>query len=361
MLQKSSPPKKPMNLSHLTISTNEKISLLSNLSTMLSAGISLFESVNALLEDSKGHQKRLLESVRDDLSQGKQLHVAFSKFSGVFDSVTVNIIKASEQAGTLDVALKDLRDYIRKEIEFSDKVKSALIYPVLIFLVFLSVLLMILTFVIPKIATVFTRMKAELPLPTRILIAASDFLIHHTFEITAVVVGAIFLHLFFIRTQKKKILNILFSLPLLSGLAREIDLARFSRSLYLLLDAGLPIIYALDLTQDIVLKENVAKAIATTKEMVLSGKKLSDGFKKHRNIFPSIMIKITEAGEKSGSLEQSLLDASVYIDYQVSQTLNTLTTLLEPLMLIFIGVFVGGMMLSIIAPIYGLIGQVTSR
>ena len=148
------------------------------------------------------------------------------------------------------------------------------------------------------------------------------------------------------------------SLPVVSLLTQQIDLTRFTRSLYLLLNAGLPITVALELTQDVVIKKDISNAIKHAKNYVFSGKKLSEGFKDSKSVIPPIMIKIIEAGERSGSLDKSMLDVSEYLDYQVSNTLKTLTALIEPIMLVGVGILVGGMMMSIIAPIYQLIGQV---
>lgn len=350
-----------MRTENISLSTSEKISLISNLSTMLTAGISILETVDSILEDAKGNQKKILETLRADLIQGEQLHTSFSKFPNVFDNVTVNIIRAAEEAGTLDITLNDLRENIKKETEFTDKVKSALIYPIVIMFVFFGVLLMILVFVIPKITTVFSRMKIILPLPTRILIFLSDLLLKNTLPVftivTIIAIGLVVLY----KKQKKLIINIFFSLPILRELAKQIDLTRFSRSLFLLLNAGLPITFALELANDVVVKNEVARAISRSKDLVLSGKRLSEGFKEAKHIFPSIMIKITEAGEKSGSLDRSMQDISEFLDYQVSKTLHTTITLMEPLLLVVVGVVVGGMMLAIMSPIYGLISQIGVR
>lgn len=349
------------NPKSLRISNSEKLGLVSNLATMLSAGIPILEVVDSLLEDAKGNQRKLLESLKLDLAQGNHVADAFGKFPKIFDKITVNLIKASEEAGTLDVTLTDLKTSIKKDAEFGDKIKSAMTYPVLIFFVFVGVLFMILIVVVPKISSVFSRLNVPLPLPTKILIAMSKFLTEYTiFAILAFIllgVGGFF----FYREKKKDFLYLLFKLPLVSSLAQQIDLTRFSRSLYLLLNAGIPIASALELSEEVVLKREVAHAIAHSKAVVLAGSKLSDGLKNAKNVFPNIMIKITEAGEKSGSLDKSMQDVSEYLDYQVDKTLKTLTTLLEPIMLIVVGVLVGGMMLSIIAPIYGLIGQVSAR
>lgn len=350
-----------MKTDHISISSNEKIGLISNISTMLSAGIPILETVDSLLEDAKGNQKKLLDVLRADLVQGQQVHVSFSKFPRIFDKVTINIVKASEEAGTLDQTLKDLKDTIKKEMEFTDRIKSALIYPMFIMAVFVGVMLMILTVVVPKISTVFSRMNVVLPLPTRIMIAMSDALLHYTIPViigTCIVVGGTII---FFKKNKRLVIRFLVSLPLISTLAMQIDLTHFARSLYLLLNAGLPITAALELTEEVVTKKNVARAIHHAREVVASGKKLSSAFKDSKQIFPSIMIKVTEAGEKSGSLDKSMQDASEYLDYQVSGTLKTITSLIEPIMLVGVGAMIGGMMLAIIAPIYGLIGQVGNR
>lgn len=350
-----------MKTEKATLSNSEKIELVSNLGTMFSAGIPILETVESLLEDAKGGSKKILETMRADLTQGQHVSYTFAKFPNVFNKVTVNIIKASEEAGTLDVILIDLKENIKKDIEFSDKVKGAFIYPLFIMAVFALVLLVILLFVVPRISQVFSRLKVELPLPTKILIFLSDSLIHYTIPVVASVILTSLGIFFLYKTRRRMFINILFSLPLISGLARSIDLTRFSRSLFLLLNSGIPITSALELCEDVVMKKDVGRAITHAKETVLSGKRLSEGFKDVKKVIPSIVIKITEAGERSGSLDKSMQDISEYLDYQVSKALRTITTLMEPLLLVFVGLLVGGMMLAIIAPIYGLIGQVGGR
>lgn len=347
-----------MKLANISISSAEKLNLISNFSTMFSAGIPILETVEALLSDAKGNQKKLLETLREDLSQGKHVYYTFSKFPKIFDPVTVSIIKASEEAGTLDVTMNELKENIKKDMEFGDKVKSALIYPAFIVVVFGGVMLLMLTFVIPRISTVFSRLRVNLPLPTRILIFVSNTLLSYTIPVIIGVCVIAFFLLFLYKTQKKILMSLLLSLPVISRLAREIDLTRFAHSIYLLLNSGIPITSALELAQDVVAKKEVSDAIKRARETVYGGKKLSEGLMYSHHVVPTMMIKIIEAGEKSGSLDKSMQDISEYMDYQVSKSLRTVTALIEPLMLVLVGIMVGGMMLSIIAPIYGLIGQV---
>lgn len=344
----------------VSLSNKDKLALIGNLGTMLSAGIPLLEAVDSLLVDSKGSQKKILETLKKDINQGKSISESLIKFPDAFDLVTVNLIKASEEAGTLETSLKDLKETIKKDIEFNDKVRASLTYPALLLIVFFSVILIILVFVIPRIAMVFTRLKIELPLPTKILVFISSLLLNYTLFLVAGFTILVILSFIFYKTHRKLFLNLIFSIPVLSGLAREIDLTRFTRSMHLLLQSGIPIDEALKLCKNIVDKKDVAHAIGSSLEMVEGGKSLAEGFQKSKKV-PTLMVKIIEAGEKSGTLEGSMKDLSEHFETEVTNKLKTATTLLEPVMLVVIAVFVGGMMLSIIAPIYGLIGQVSGR
>src|SRR3990167_5720482 len=225
------------NYSNLTLKTSEKIGLISNLSTMLTAGIPILEIVNSLLEESKGNSKKILEVLKADLTQGNRVHTSFARFPRVFDKVTISILNAAEEAGTLDTTLKDLKVNIQKEVEFNDKVKSALIYPMFILGVFVAVLLFILLFVIPKVADVFGRLRVTLPLPTRILVVVSRAMTDNTLIVLASLTAIIVLIVFIMRTKRAKVLDFFYSLPLISQIVKQIDLTRFSRSMYLLLSS----------------------------------------------------------------------------------------------------------------------------
>lgn len=344
---------------NITLSTNDKIALVSNLHTMLNAGIPILETVDSLLEDAKGNQQKVLTTMKSDLGQGQHLYFTFSKFPKIFDRVTVNILKASEEAGTLDESLNDLKDSIKKETEFRDKIRSALIYPVFILVLLIVVMLVILIVVVPKVSVVFSNLNVPLPVPTKIMLFLSNLLLTKTIYVVAVVGVIVGVLGYLYKTHRKAFVNALITLPLISKLAQEIDLTRFTRSLYLLLTAGIPITAAMELTEEVVVKKNIQLSIRHAKNVVLGGKKLSEGLKDNRKEIPPIMIKIVEAGERSGTLDKSMLDVSDYLDYQVSNTLKTVTALIEPLMLVFVGVLIGGMMMAVIAPMYSLIGSVT--
>jgi len=347
-----------MSTENITISNSDKMGFLISLSTMLSAGITIVESLDSMLEDAKGNFKEVLTILKNDIQQGKRISMSLSKFPNIFDKVSVNLIKAAEEAGTLETTLKQIQINLRKDTEFIDKVKSALTYPLFIIVVFFGVFLMILIFVIPRISKIFLSLKLELPLPTKALIFLSDFILKSTTPLLVGITASAIFIFFLYKSKKRELIQLIFSLPLISSLIQKIDLTRLTRSLHMLLASGVNISYALQLVEDIVINKRIVELIAYVKENVSSGKSLASGFKKYKKYVPSLIIRVIEAGEKSGHLDKSLLETSEYLDYDVTNTLKSLTALLEPIMLVGVGVLVGGMMLSIIAPMYGLISQV---
>lgn len=350
-----------MTTANIHIGAQEKLNLMSNLVTMLKAGIPIAAVIDTLLEEAKGGEKVVLTTIRQDLSSGKTLADAFEQFPKIFDNVTVNLVRAAEQAGTLEQTLTDLVSTIRKDIEFVDKIKGAMFYPLMVVGVFVAVLLMILVVVMPKISQVFGRMKMDLPIMTKIMIGSSNLLITQWPYVVGVLVILIVGFVFFYRAKKEQVVRMLLSLPGVSNLSRQIDVTRFCRSMHLLLVSGVPITEALRLAAGVVWTERTKRAIAHGLEQAGSGLPFSAGIRTKDTPFPAMMIKLIEVGEQTGTLDHAMQDVSDYMDYQVSKTLSKLTMMLEPIMLVFVGVAVGAMMMSIISPIYNMIGQVSGR
>lgn len=352
---------KTKQFSRVTLKGTEKLELIGSFATMLGSGISILEMVKSLSEDSKGGQKMILDEMYADLTQGRRIYVTFAKFPRVFDAVSVNVIRASEEAGTLDVALRDLRTTLQKDMEFSDKVRSAMMYPMFIGVVFILILVLILTFVIPKISTVFLQLQVPLPLPTRIMMFLSDLVVKNTIWFGIGLFAFTTLTYLILKYKRKQVLEILYRLPLISTLVMQIDVTNLARNLSVLLMSGLPITQALELVADVVVRRQMEKLLINSKAMVLAGRPLSEGFRSDPGAVPNIVIKLVEAGEETGTLDKSLQEISEYFDYKVTYTLKTLTALLEPIMLVLVGAAVGGMMLAIIAPVYGLISRIGTR
>lgn len=349
-------------IENIYISNNDKLALISNLSTMLTAGIPILETVKSLAEESKDNVKKILDIAYDDLTQGNNLSHSFAKFPKIFNKININILKSSEESGTLETALKDLRNNIRRDMEFTDKIKSALLYPIILLIVFAGVFLVVLLFVIPRIATIFSNLRVVLPLPTKIMIFVSHALTTYSLPIIGVLLILIALMIYFYKTKRKSFYIVFSKIPVISNLIREIDLARFSRNLAILLNSDVPIVTALDLVSDIVINQDIKKSVLESKNIIMAGGKLSEGLKKNKKkAIPGIVVKIIESGEKTGSLDKAMQDVSDYMDYNVTNDLKTTTTLLEPVILVVVGLFLGTMMISIIAPIYNLISQINNH
>ena len=342
------------------LSTQDKLYLISNLATLLSSGIPILEAIDSLIPETSGNSRKILKTLRQDMNQGQTISQSFSRYPKAFDPITVNLIKAAEEAGTLETILKDLVKTIKKDIDFINKVKSALTYPILVLIILFLVLVINLFFVIPRIAQVFSRLHVPTPLPTKILIATSKLVVDNTLLSIASLIAFLLLMFIIVKTQKAIFLGILGIIPPVNKLLTEIDLTRFTRSLALLLKSGIPITDSLKLTQNVVNKRKIEKIIAHASQEVAAGRKLSDGLKDNK-IIPNFMIRVTQAGEISGTLEQSMQELSEQFDDRVTQRVKNLTTLLEPLLLLIVGILVGAIMLSIIAPIYNLISNIKSR
>ncbi len=343
------------------LKTSEKLELISNLGAMISAGIPLLESVEALLEGATSRSKTVLEALKSDLESGKTIATSFSRFQESFDAVDINLVRGGEEAGNLEEVLRDLAETLRREIEFNRRVKGALAYPAFISVVFVGIMIVILTFVMPRIAQVFTKLNVVIPLPTRFLIASSNIFINYwpaVISISALIIAGL---LALYHYRRRQLIGIVSSLPYVSKLFREIDLVRFTRSLSLLLSSGIPISKSLELSQEVLVRPELIKLIEFSRKEIIKGKRLTDSFKTQKEILPPIFIRIVDAGERSGKLEESFQEAANYFDGRVSDTIKTITTLLEPVILVTVGIVVGGIMISIIAPIYQLVGQIQIR
>jgi type II secretory pathway component PulF len=340
------------------LTPTEKLEFISNLAAMLSAGIPLLESVEALIEGSKSRSKIVLEELKKDLESGQTIADSLSRFPESFDPIAINLIRGAEESGNLEKNLKDLADTYRKDIEFNRKVKGALAYPLFVFVVFTAIMTVILTFVIPRISQVFSRLDVDLPLVTRFLIFLSGLLINFWPWIVGGLILAGVLFYWILKTRRRQILYLLSSLPFLSELAREIDLVRFSRSMALLLASGIPISKSLELSQNVLVRKELIDILEFARQEVSQGKKLSEALGVKKGVIPQILIRIVSTGERSGGLERSFQESSEFFDNRVSATIRTITTLLEPTILVVVGLVVGVIMLSIIAPIYQLIGSI---
>jgi type II secretory pathway component PulF len=267
-------------------------------------------------------------------------------------------MRAAEMGGTLEDTLKDIVISIKKRVAFGNSLRLAMIYPAFVMGIFGFILLMLLTFVIPRIGKVFDSMHVNVPLATRVLITASKAFIHDWPLILGAIVLAVIIITIFIKTHKRAIVRILLSMPGLKHLGLNIDLAQMTRSMTLLLKAGLPIDETLELTKPTVQKKQVLAVIERMSRNVAAGKPLATGLRSAKGVVPPMMARSLETAETSGTLETTMASLAEHFDDEASESLKAISGLVEPLMVVVVGVMVGALMITVIAPVYSMISQI---
>ncbi len=340
------------------ITTMEKILLTRNLAVMVKAGVSLSEAIDILAQDTKNSiLKEVLSKTKLDLDQGLPLSHAFASYPRFFSKVFLGFIKTGEAGGTLDRSFMYLSRQLKKEYNLTSKIKGALTYPVILLITALAVVIFIVSFVLPKLASVFFRTGVEIPWFTRIILKVSAILGAHPL-LSIVYLGILAaLVTYFIRTRKgRNTLRVIASkVPRIADLLKKIDIMRFSRTFSWLLKSGMPILEALDIASSSVESVAYKKAILGFKEKIKKGMTLSIVLGDEPKLFPGLIVSIIRVGEKTGTHEQALLQVAKFYEEETSVVLENLLTLIEPILLMLMGLFVAGIALSIVVPIYQLV------
>lgn len=349
-----------MNTARIQLNGKDKLALFTDMSTMLTAGIPIMEIIESLSHDAKGSTKEVLSILHRSLINGEPLSHGMAAFPHTFDPVTLNTMRAAEAGGTLEETLQDIVRTLKKELAFSDTIRTAMIYPAFIGIIFLGIILLMLTFVIPRISAVFTSLRVALPPVTQVMIAASNYFVANWVIVSVVAVAALLGTGSFVRANSRAIIRLLLALPGLSQLGVNIDLARMTRSFALLIRSGIPLDEALVLSKRVVRKPQIVRAIEHMQRNVESGRSLGSGLREAQRVIPPIMARSIETAETAGTLEQTLQNMAEYFDEQVAESLKAATALLEPAIIVVIGIMVGALMITIIAPIYNMISQISS-
>jgi len=325
------------------------------LSMMFNAKIPLLESLRVLAGQSENMelQEKVLELAKD-IEGGSAFSQALSRHPKLFSVFYTSMVKAGEASGKLSDSLSYLADYLEREYNLSSKIKGALIYPSLIFgLVFFVIALMINT-VIPQLKLVIEESGLEIPPVTQNVIAASEFLRQYGLIVILVFFAFLILTFRYYKTESGKKLfdKVFLKLPLFGPLLKTIYLSRLGESLSTLISGGLMIAQALDLTADIIGSTTYHKVIIAARDEVRKGVPLSSVFAVYPDIFPSVFVQMTLVGEKTGSLDRSLINISGFYQKEVERGIDNMLSILEPLIIIVLGGMVAGLMLSVLMPLY---------
>jgi type IV pilus assembly protein PilC len=330
-------------------------------SVMIDAGLPLVQCLEILgtQEEDKNFASVIL-ATRTDVESGASLADAMKKHPKAFDPLFTNMIAAGEAGGILDTILKRLATYIEKAVKLRGQVKSAMIYPIAVIVIAVVVVGVILWKVIPTFANLFAGLGAELPLPTRIVIAASNGLVRFMPFVLVGIGAAVFgFRAYYNSTNGRRVIDaITLKLPVLGQLMRKIAVARFCRTLSTLLASGVSILEALDITARTAGNAIIEEAIMTTRKSIERGETIAAPLKE-TNVFPSMVVQMISVGEATGALDTMLGKIAEFYEEEVDTAVAGLLTLLEPIMIFFLGVVVGGIVIAMYMPIFDLISKLT--
>lgn len=342
------------------INSSDLVLFTRQLSSMLSSGLTLFRSLEILKDQIENEQmSEVVTTVINDVQEGRTLSQAIEKHTQVFSPIYVSIIRAGEQSGLLDKVLSRLADNLEKQAKLKSTVKGALMYPVIVIILMALVMAIMMIFVIPQLTVLYTNLNVELPLPTKIVVALSNFMIAAW---PLIILGGAVVVIGFrkwAKTADGKIIidTTLLKLPVFGKLITQTILAEFSRTFGLLVGTGTLVVEALTETADTTGNVLYKNAIMDVSKQVEKGVTVGDAMA-YYTLFPPLLIQLVRIGEQTGKIDDTLVKASEYFEREVDQTVKTLTTAMEPFIMIVLGVGVAFLIISVITPIYSLISSI---
>lgn len=352
--------KRSLNISFGGVSLGQRSLFARHLAIMLKAGLSLTESLRIAQDSTKGTLKAVLEDIVRSVTAGRSFADALLDNQKHFGGLFISAVRAGEVSGTLEKNLEHLALQLEKDRAIISKVAGAMIYPIIVLVATFALGLVIAFFVLPQIIPLFIGLKAELPITTRALISFSGIIQEHgTALLVGIIVGVIAFAWLVRQPFSKPVTHGIFlRAPLMKHITQSTNLARFSRTLGMLLKSGLRIDEALEIMTHTLGNVYYKRAMKELGLRVTKGSTLHEIMEQHPHLFPPVLVHMVRVGEESGKLDETLLYLGDYYESEVDNATKALSTIIEPLMLIFIGCAVGFLALSIITPIYNITGGV---
>jgi len=335
------------------ISTSEITMITRQLSTLVGAGFPLVSAISTLIPQSKSHAfRKILSQIKDAIEEGNSFAGALSLYPDTFSQIYINMVRAGETSGTLEIVLERLADTTEKSQLMINKIKSMLAYPAVMALIAMGVLFFLLAYIVPRITSIFNDIDQALPGPTRFLINASEILKSYWWLFLILIVGMVFVFRSIRKTAKGKyaIDKFILRMPFIGSLSRKYAVARFSRTLGSLLENGVPLLSALEIVKNIVGNVIIAETVETAAQEVERGHGLGKALEASQ-AFPHLSVQMIQVGEQSGQLEPMLEKIADVFENEVESVLTALTSILEPIIILIMGGVVAFIVLSIVLPI----------
>ncbi len=336
------------------IKITELVLFSRQMATMIDAGIPLVQALDILSEQIESRVfKAVVQDVKKDVENGLSLHEALAKHPKAFSALFVNMVKAGESSGALDSIMDRLALYIEKTDSLIRKVRSAMIYPIAVSVMAVVVTLILLIKVVPVFKTIFADFGSDLPMPTLILVTISDFIIHHIILWSILTVVFFMVILRALRTPKGRILydRFMLKMPIFGIIMRKVAVSKFSRTLATLVKSGVPILAALEIVAKTSGNRVIESAVMNVRNSIREGETITAPLMRSK-VFPPLVVRMISVGEQTGELEKMLTKIADFYDDQVDAAVSGLTSLIEPLIISFLGVVVGGIVICMFLPIF---------
>lgn len=343
------------------VSLEEKMMFSRNLSVMISSGIAISRAMEVLQKQTKSPTfKKVISNVNNDIRSGKNFSDAISEYPKVFGQLYSSMVKAGEVSGNLDETLEVLADQLEKEHELKSKVKGAMVYPAVIVTAMVGIGILMMIMVVPQLKSIFGDLGVELPVTTRAIIATSDFLTEFWWAFLASLPFFIYGTKKFLDTSRgeKGLAFVVLHVPLFRTLSKKINNAGFSRTLSSLISGGVPILEALKIVSETLTNVYYRESLVMAADEIKKGKNLYQILGEHPNLYTPLMLEMIQVGEESGKLSELLSRVAEFYEGEVTDTTDNMSSIIEPILMIFIGGAVGFFAISIMQPIYGMLGQV---
>ncbi len=336
------------------VTLEDRAIMTRQLATLLSSGVPLSESLHSLIEQTENNYlKKVISHVRTRVTEGVSLADALKEYPKVFSDVYVNMIRSGESSGTLDSVLLRLAEFLENQGKIRNRIRAALAYPILMLIVGTGILIFLMTSVIPKITRIFEDMGTALPLPTRILIGFSHITVKLWWIFAVLLIISIIITKRYIRTEKGRALydRISLKLPVFGRLVRIASISRIMRTLATLISSGVPLLTAIDIARSVTTNTLLSKAMEIAKEHIKEGGTLSAPLRQS-GLFPPMVSQMIAIGEQTGELESMLFKISDAYENEMEMNISRLTSLLEPVMILFMGAIVAFVVFSILLPLF---------
>jgi len=340
-----------------TVSVDEKIFFTQNLGVMLKSGLSASRALRTLvLQATNPKFKRALFKIFRDVEKGQPIAQAMEAFPKVFSSLYVNMIRAGEAAGQLEEVLTELTRQMKRSHELKQKVRGAMMYPTAIMIAMVSIGTGMVVFIIPKLISIFRDLNATLPLPTRILIGFSDWVNANIYVVgpLAIILSGSLVYATKRGPGQRIWHRLVLILPIVKNIVKKINLARIARTLGSLLKTDMPIVKSLTLTGSTIKNVHYKQSLFTMSESIEKGKTISSEMAEYPKLYPPVVQQMIAVGEETGEIDNILTQLAEFYEDDVSQTMDSLPSLIEPVLIVLMGVAIGGMAVAIILPMFTL-------